>query len=210
MQNDSCVLCGDLATRDGRLDLGDGLALAADAAPLAPGHLLLHIRQHLPSFAAVDAKILRRARAVVALVEAEQRLADRGLLVFEHGTNGDAPESGCVDHAHIHMMPFDRSRIAVGGIEANLPLNLVEPMGSIAFGDLHRLVGTSYFWIADGTGDPILFRPHSTERQIMRRVVARMTGLERHRTWDLYDIEAAKAATARLHDIRFILQGAAG
>jgi diadenosine tetraphosphate (Ap4A) HIT family hydrolase len=200
MRRPDCFLCGDLADREGRVALDAGLALTSDIAPLGPGHLLIHTQEHVTSFAVAEPNTLERWKVAIRRVLGHPALEGRPVLLFEHGTDGLEPvEAGCTDHAHIHVMPLrvdstGRPDTSAGQAVAQLRDCSVGP--TLCFEDLGRLAGTSYFWLADR--DLILRTvvPDRVERQLLRRIVAEAVGLERHRTWDLFDDDAARETMA--------------
>lgn len=196
-----CLLCSDLADRGGFIDLPHGFAVAADAAPLGPGHTLLHTRDHFPSFAAIGSERLLFAKKVLQQVTAVDFFAGSGFLAFEHGTSGVSSAAyGCVDHAHIHLLPLTGHAITARAALDTFPSELANAGAAIRFEELADLASTEYFWIADRNLEPILFRPNRPERQILRRLIASALRLPSHRTWDLYDLDAAKATTFTLRD----------
>jgi len=198
MHDPDCVLCGDLASRGGRLDLGDGLALAADAAPLLPGHALLFTTSHLPSFAASSPAQMVAAEEVLQRLCGLGRYAAGAVLVFEHGTTEATGGSGCVDHAHIHILPIPDPLSERIEPEPRVPETIATLGPRRPFDRLPMLAGQAYFWVAGRHLQMLTIVPRSPERQVLRRIVATLLGLPRHRTWDLYDVDAASSTTDEL------------
>lgn len=202
MRDADCVLCGDLSDRGGRIDIGHGLALTSDAAPLLPGHALLHTFDHVPSFAAISTDTIALAFAAIERVIEIGRFAAGPVLAFEHGTLGPSGGSGCVDHAHIHLLPLGDAAEAPGRL--SIPEALVKVGSELDPNRLGSLAGTPYFWIAERASRLRIIVPRQSERQVLRRIVAEALGLPAYRTWDLYDSDAANATMAELrsHEAR--------
>lgn len=195
MRRPDCFLCGDLTDRGGRFALDAGLALTSDIAPLAPGHLLLFTESHVGSFAAADTASLERFEKAINRVLDHPVLQGRPVLLFEHGTDGIEPmEAGCTDHAHIHILPVPLDQAGLPATTARTALaHLRDGVAgpSFRFKDIGQLAGTDYFWLADRDLVVHTVRPRHVERQVLRQIIAEAAGLAHHRTWDLFDEDAA-------------------
>lgn len=198
MRDSACFLCGDLSDRDGRIDLGNGLALGADIAPLAPGHMLLHTKEHLQSFALLDPDRLKACERALTRFAVQAEAEDATLLLFEHGTErSPLVASGCTDHAHIHVLPL---AVRPWNNPISLPVSASQDVVP-TFMEIAALRGRDYYWIGDGRMQIRIVDVLATEHQHLRKVVGNMLGLSRYRTWDLFDEDAARSATARWREL---------
>lgn len=82
--------------------------ITPDIAPIKKGHFLIVADEHINGFA-------NGSRAVYdALVEAEKYLKQNiyksnKVMFFEHGAVIPHTAGGCIDHAHIHAIPFENN-----------------------------------------------------------------------------------------------------
>jgi len=89
------------------------LTVMPDRSPLLPGHSLICSKDHFTSFS--DFNRFHNC-SVVELFNIILRLSSmsvnnfsvEGLLFFEHGGNSCVKPNGCVDHAHIHIIPVNK------------------------------------------------------------------------------------------------------
>lgn len=70
------------------------------------GYLLLCSRAHEPSIASLDSERLRRFELLLGFVERVLAQEYSRPWIFEHGmTAGSGSAGGCIDHAHLHLLP---------------------------------------------------------------------------------------------------------
>lgn len=95
-------------------DAGTGLGVYADIAPVKLGHLLLLAPGHDLTMAAALARNNERWRYVDALREAYLRtFPGSGLTILEHGSGAKGHRRDCIEHAHWHLLPFERELAAI-------------------------------------------------------------------------------------------------
>lgn len=85
---------------------GREIMLIPDVAPCATGHMLIVAREHhraLLKFWAGD-EVTEVIAAVDACLPEDQKL-----VIFEHGIVADNAKPSCVEHAHAHLIPMNKS-----------------------------------------------------------------------------------------------------
>jgi diadenosine tetraphosphate (Ap4A) HIT family hydrolase len=197
-----CLLCSNLENRGGPIRLGDGFSLTADAAALAPGHALFFPDVHVKSFGELGADALASAQQVLEHRVLGKLIPRDRFIAFEHGIgpNGNAVH-GCVDHAHIHLLPLDQIDQTYESIVEAFTPDLATIDRAISFVDLAAMAAAEYFWISDCDLRPNLLHPAGLERQVLRKIIGK--GLKRRdfRTWDDYDLARATATTRRWREL---------
>lgn len=197
-----CLLCSSLANRGGAISLGGGFSLTADAAALAPGHAMFYPDDHVKSFGELGTDALANAQKVLKDRVLGTLIPSDRFIAFEHGIgpNGNA-EHGCVDHAHIHLLPLPQIDYTFESIVKEFAPALATIDRVISFVDLATMAATEYFWVSDCDLRPNLLQPAALERQVLRKIIGR--GLKRadFRTWDAYDLARATATTQRWREL---------
>lgn len=82
------------------------LFVTPDIAPIVLGHFLIVTKQHWNSYGNTNKEVFD------ALEEAKEYLkrnifTDCPILFFEHGAVIEHTAGSCIDHAHMHAIPFD-------------------------------------------------------------------------------------------------------
>ena len=193
---ENCLLCSHLENRGGPIELGDGFRLTSDAAALAPGHAMFFPEAHVKSFAEMGVAGLRKAREVLEGRVIGTILPRDNFIAFEHGIGPDgSAENGCVDHAHIHLLPLDQVAQTFETVLGNVTPDLVTINGPMGLSEIAELADQEYFWLSNSDLRPHLLVPATLERQVLRKIIG--TGLRRKdfRTWDDYDLDRATATT---------------
>jgi len=75
------------------------------------GYLLIVSKEHYSSFACLPATMLEEQTTLIAAVKTRlQDVYGKQVICFEHGSAFcDVSMGGCVDHAHMHLLPYDCS-----------------------------------------------------------------------------------------------------
>jgi len=81
----------------------DNFVLVAAAAPITTGHVLLIPRNHVESFAAIDASYGDEIRLMINCVESTLATGE-SLIISEHGSTGESAYQSCINHGHLHMV----------------------------------------------------------------------------------------------------------
>ncbi len=203
-----CFLCGSLSDRGGYATLSPRIRLAADIAPLVPGHSLMYPTTHLQCIAQYShVGLAEFVRALKSL--GSSGVLSSPLLFFEHGVQpGGTSIAGCCDHAHVHVLSFQRSfpeslsvdkhqtRAGLSGILDDL-LAREEQSGKIRFlaelplSQLSALNNIEYCWMSSDIDLVRAFSVFIPERQYIRKLAAELIGHYSFETWNRYDSDAA-------------------
>jgi diadenosine tetraphosphate (Ap4A) HIT family hydrolase len=119
-----CVFCHPERT-PGELTATPNLRLLPDLYPVAPGHLLVITKRHLPCYGAAEPALLDEVEGLAGL--ARRFIRDEfeiDPVIWENGVSGQT-----VFHAHLHLIPVhleglidslaeDRASIEIDGWEA--------------------------------------------------------------------------------------------
>ncbi|WP_326553091.1 HIT family protein [Micromonospora sp. NBC_01813] len=178
-----------------------GLRLVADLSPLAVGHLLLLPERHHLSFGHLDAERIGQVRDVVGRLRPRYVATFGQMAIMEHGSSTTTP-SGCITHAHWHILPVNGSRlaemIACDGLSAiRLP----------DFTALRRFAETDrpYFYCTDGDDHVAFDAQRRIRPQYLRSVAGALLGIaEPEWDWSLvvrrHLLRATMIATAGWHE----------
>lgn len=151
-----------------------GLRLVADLSPLVVGHLLLLPERHHLSFGHLDAGLIGQVRDVVGWLRPRYVATFGQMAIMEHGSSTTTP-SGCITHAHWHVLPVNGSRLAemiVGdGLSA---IRLPDFTALQRFAESDR----PYFYCADGDTTHVAFDAQRRIRpQYLRSVAGALLGI---------------------------------
>jgi diadenosine tetraphosphate (Ap4A) HIT family hydrolase len=141
VEKDSCELCSEF--QDGKFPYDrsiDSRILGSDKFSVTlptlgcfvEGYVLVCPFDHFRSIAAVDAEeiggLLTRFKEVRELVE--ERFGET--VVFEHGMSETGSGGGCIDHAHLHILPstpdIQRSLLSVTTFSSPIPWEEISKM----------------------------------------------------------------------------------
>lgn len=112
--NSNCPFCGNVFKRNEELGLpkeesilyeNDYIFVMPDLCPLSVGHLLIISKKHAQGYANTDETTLRAVEHFLAFYEA--RLGSRKYTIFEHGAVIPYHAGASIDHAHIHIVPYE-------------------------------------------------------------------------------------------------------
>ena len=112
--NSICPFCGYFFKRNEELGLpkeesilyeNDYIFVMPDLCPLSVGHLLIISKKHAQGYANTDETTLRAVEHFLAFYEA--RLGSRKYTIFEHGAVIPYHAGASIDHAHIHIVPYE-------------------------------------------------------------------------------------------------------
>lgn len=138
-----------------------------DVAPISEGHLLLLTNDHVPSFASLPSGAIARADALLRYaVDILEKVYNGPVLAFEHGSDGlGGKAGGCIDHAHIHVMP---NVALLTGLESwRLAFRALKN-----FGDVTQFAGAEYFMMRDSSAISCAIAPASLPTQLARKLLA--------------------------------------
>jgi len=171
---------------------GDDFVLFPTLGCFVPGYSLLVPRMHVLSFA--ESVHRDRAGTVSAFEQAKRLIQDAfgPVIVAEHGAATCSTGASCVDHAHLHLIPFDQPSkvvnryIAAGG----------EPDYKGLIEDIDRFNGKPYVLLSIGSEAMVWLRG-SFPSQFCRRVLADL-----HNCGPFYDWRAHPFTHNMLHTVR--------
>lgn len=143
--------------------------------PLALGHLLIIPKNHVQSFAGLDATEFQEALAFLKDVVTKLRARFGDLAMFEHGSFGASQSGACIEHAHIHVLPF------AGSLRACLPEGYRRNQLT-SWGELPSFAKVPYLLATRNIEPPsVIVRP-KVGSQYFRKCIAREQG--RPDEWD--------------------------
>ncbi len=94
-----------LPTVDSIIYEDDNIYVTPDLFPLCLGHMLIITKDHYSSFGNVSHSVYISAERAKRYLF-EKIFKKTPFIVFEHGAVVEHSGGSCIDHAHIHMMPF--------------------------------------------------------------------------------------------------------
>lgn len=112
--NSKCPFCGNVFRRNEELGLpkaesilyeDDYIFVMPDLSPLSVGHLLIISKKHAQGYANTDKATLSAVERFLAFYEAQ--LGSRKYTIFEHGAVIPYHAGASIDHAHIHIIPYE-------------------------------------------------------------------------------------------------------
>jgi diadenosine tetraphosphate (Ap4A) HIT family hydrolase len=131
----SCALCRAVDERlakgrrhyDTHLYSSANFVVIPSVGPIAPGHVMVVSRLHLPNLASVGASEIYEYNSLVGFVAKRKPYSSSGLLEAEHGSSQHDSGGACITHVHINLIPgfgsfanmFD-GRLPQMEIDANL------------------------------------------------------------------------------------------
>jgi len=169
----ACGLCHD-EPRGQRV--GEHLTWVPDRFPLVVGHRLLVTRSHQLSIGQSPTRCQQELRN-----ELERISQDGDFVAFEHGPLRPGSAGSCVDHAHVHVLPFHPALTAVGLVRwPGFAVHGLEWRRAVGVADLAAL-GTKvpYLWYRDADGSEyvaVCGTAHPVPSQFMRRWVGERIG----------------------------------
>lgn len=182
----TCSFCGALATPGRRLSersvvADDGFVAWVSIGALVDGHLLVVPRRHILSMAELTDAELEDLRAFLSTVVQLVSHHFGDTCVFEHGAAKPGSPIGCsVDHAHLHVLPWDGSLTAASAAYyANLPwqsgIDGLEEAFAIAASE-------PYLVVQDSDGRTAVAVTDEIPSQALRRMIVAHLG--RPDEWD--------------------------
>lgn len=179
-----CVFCDPAAVLV--LDASPNFRVCFDVAPLAPGHLIIHSREHYGCAAEVPPTLFDELMDVRQATLSRLRAAFGEVTLYEHGRAGhclsDGPEHRLCHHFHLHCVPgdLDVSEELTGRFQRRRMASYE------VIGDLYEEHGP-YLYLETGGGDMTYFAvSHEIERHLMRTLISRRLGRPERADWREY------------------------
>ncbi|MFY1650709.1 hypothetical protein ACN27J_07415 [Solwaraspora sp. WMMB762] len=138
------------------------------------GHLLLLPERHHLSFGHLDGGLIAQVRDVVGWLRPRYVATFGQMAIMEHGSSTTTP-SGCITHAHWHILPVNGSQLAEmitrDGLSA---IRLPDFTALRRFAESDR----PYFYCADGDTTHVAFDAQRRIRsQYLRSVAGTLLGI---------------------------------
>jgi diadenosine tetraphosphate (Ap4A) HIT family hydrolase len=153
-------------------DCGD-LIVVLDVAPLTPGHVLVIHRTHIRSFAPIWTGAPNNLHVIDNAVQSVlSRNGRLRTIACEHGLGVEAPgRAGCVDHAHLHIIPTKRSLLQAFR-RAGVEFRKLGAYSDEPFCAPHE----QYLYLRDCDGNRYVSAAECFPSQLVRRLVAQVHG----------------------------------
>lgn len=216
---DSCLLCDVLrsspdvpfrrlfSVEDAATEIllqTDNFAVVADSAPQVEGHCLAVSKTHVKSTAGVGPAALSE---LAQLVERAERVLSPHFgpcCLFEHGSGNEAVGTTCIEHAHVHIVPYvgdlraqSRYRESFVSIDGWSRLDAVPQSLSYLF----TRSSSGFFWLS---------LRQEVERQHWRRVIANAADVDFYDWRLMYESTRGRSlARERVARIREKFEGGA-
>lgn len=110
----NCNFCNDIFKKNREQELPEKEALVyedenifvmPDIAPLTVGHLLIISKKHYQGYGNADLETLSSVKTFLKYYK--HKIGGRSFTIFEHGATIAYHAGASIDHAHIHIVPFE-------------------------------------------------------------------------------------------------------
>lgn len=180
-------------------------AVTFDVAPLTPGHLILHSREHHSCAGEVPVDQFAELNAMRDYAKSLVRAAYGTVTIYEHGRVGhcltDGVEHRLCHHFHLHLVPGDSD------VSSDLASRFTR-LTPARYEEISRLYldHGDYLYLESDAGEMSYFVvDHEIERHLLRTLISRHKGVPERADW--------RAATdsvslvAGMENIRSVLTG---
>ena len=176
----NCLFCQRDKIKEDILFKSENFFVKVGVGILAPGHVMVITKDHIPCFAELPKHLLRELTLLKGRVVETLELNFAEPIIYEHGVYGQS-----INHAHLHFLPkkneyFDLSNIKEA-IFNGLKSTRIDMMQQLA--DIHSKEG-SYFYL-EIDGDMLVYHTQGKEtgKYLFRKEFARLTGLKGLENW---------------------------
>lgn len=174
--------------RNRELIRSEEFVLMADASPMSVGHLLLCSVRHDWNMAATATRAPQAFLSFVSQSLQPYEQAFGPAVILEHGsTPGHSESNSCIDHAHLHILPFGRDELLPLILRDHPEIEVqafTEPV-DVGIGTvLRRVTDAPYLLYVSGAHRFLTQQPELLYHQYARSVVARREGLSDPSEWD--------------------------
>lgn len=80
-----------------------------DLSPITTGHVLICSKAHINNFSSIDNKLTYEHIEIAIKSIFNAMSIENDLIFFEHGSSSCISENGCVQHAHLHVVPIGKN-----------------------------------------------------------------------------------------------------
>lgn len=141
-----------------------------DLSPLVSGHLLIVSQNHYNSFAGAPIEVQDALQSAIEYIH--NNLHYEKITWFEHGAVFPGKGGASIDHAHLHVLPYDFP--IQQAVEADNKYSKKIQFSKDIF---YRLAEKQpYLWISDGFDSSSIYYVDSLPSQYLRGVVMRLQG----------------------------------
>ncbi len=158
------------------------------------GWTLVISKRHVTSMSQLSVSEIQELSSLVSDVRKRVEQVYGSTVVFEHGSLDPGTNFGCgIDHAHIHIVPFEDSIIPVIN---NEPLDIHwRPLESLE--DIATENKPYLFVIDREERNGVISNPENIPSQFMRRVLAKYLSIPEYFDYHQYSYEEKASATCR-------------
>jgi hypothetical protein len=208
--DNECPICGDI---DGNYESSgvaqlfgnsilDEAILWSDAnlfllpAPgcIVPGYLILATRDHLLNFANLQTGVLRRVDSIWGSLRKESfHLGLGNYVLFEHGSGAYGRGSGCIEHAHLHMVPCKRPYDLLYKMQNSFEGIRIDQVSKIS-----EVYSGQPYIVLSIEETTTFFQTPAVLSQQLRRIVAEQQGIGEQWNWREYPQQSNFLSTLRL------------
>lgn len=151
--------------------------ITADLSPLMIGHFLIVTQDHNNSFANTGLEVLKSLRCGIEFL-IDFVYESKSFTFFEHGSVIPNKGGSSIDHAHVHVMPFDIG-MAEHVSKDNKFINKSNYAESL---HLSYKSGQPYLWIGNQS-ESFLYEVEEAESQYLRRLTKEIIGGKSDYNW---------------------------
>lgn len=164
----------------------ENLYVIFDVAPLTPGHLIVHSREHHACAGELPGVDLPMVRKLMDEVKSIVRSRFGTATAYEHGRAGhclsDGPEHRLCHHFHLHCVPGDyRLGDTLAERFERIPVRDYEQMG-----ELYEQYGDYLYLESDDGQGSYFVVSEAIERHLMRTLIADLLGAPERASWRNY------------------------
>jgi diadenosine tetraphosphate (Ap4A) HIT family hydrolase len=175
----------------------DRFVVVPTVGALVEGWLLVVTRESHVCMGAIDNRLRRELRLVIALFTAALRDCYGNVAIFEHGPSCLGQLVGCgVDHAHLHLLPAPGNLVADVATVSSVDLEWRFADGLIAASEYFN-TDRAYLYVEQPIGRAMIADAGQAPSQLFRRVVANQIGVPEKFDWRANPMESN---VIRTHD----------
>lgn len=141
-----------------------------DLSPLVPGHLLIVSQNHYNSFAEAPIEVQDALQRAIQHIHNDLRYEK--IVWFEHGAVFPGKGGASIDHAHIHVLPYDFPIQRV--VETDNKYSKKIEFSKDIFYTLAKK--QPYLWISNSFNSSSIYYVDSLPSQYLRKIVMRLQG----------------------------------
>ncbi|MBC6456630.1 hypothetical protein [Actinomadura sp. HBU206391] len=152
----------------------DNLTLLADMSPLVVGHLLLASNDHYFSFGEAVRDHVEEVKGLLGGIFDQYAETFSEPVIMEHGSSQVMEGSGCITHAHIHILPLQLDAVHRVMTQDGLIASELSDLRDLKdLGDR----GLPYFYCSDRARHRVYGVARAMRRQYLRSVAGLLLGI---------------------------------